>query len=117
MDAIPLSPDAEQTLRAFRRRLISLALISSAIDAVIFGIEIPLIGASLGSSLVVDELVEWVISSMIARNKMDLKKRYKLAGLIPVPGVTALTIQCIIEYRQSLRAPQKILDRLQAGEA
>lgn len=106
-----LSDQDQQTLRDFRRRLIYLATISSAIDLVIFGIEIPLLGTTFGTSLIVDELVELLISSLIAKNKMELKKRYKIAGFIPVPGVTALTLQCLVEYRKALHQPEAILAR------
>ena len=108
----PLTTEDAAELKGFRRRLVYLALISSGIDTALFGLEIPFIGASLGSSLIVDELIEWLISSMIAKNKMDLKKRYKIAGLIPIPGLTSLTLQCIMEYRRSLKAPEEILARL-----
>jgi hypothetical protein len=106
-----LSDQDQQTLRDFRRRLIYLAAISSAIDLIIFGVGIPFLSTTLGTSLIVDELVELFISSLIAKNKMKLKNRYKIAGFIPIPGVTALTLQCLVEYRQALRQPQAILAR------
>lgn len=108
-----LSPAQEQLLKDFRRRLILLALISSGIDFALLSVEVPLLPVSSGASLVVGEVVEWLISSLIAKNKMDLKRRYKLAGFIPIPGVTALTLQAVIEYRQSLVAPERVLARFE----
>ncbi len=111
-----ISPEDKSELRGFRRRLVYLALISSGIDTALFGLEIPFIGASFGSSLVVDEIVEYFISSLLARNKMKLKKRYKIVGFIPVPGLTSLTLQCIMEYIKSRRSPEDILARLREPE-
>lgn len=111
-----LTAEDQLELRGFRRRLVYLMLISSGIDTALFGLEIPFIGASFGSSLVVDELVEWLISSLLAKNKMRLKNRYKLVGLIPIPGITSLTVQCLIEYFRSKRDPESVLARLRAPE-
>jgi hypothetical protein len=113
-NSVSLSPADQAELKGFRRRLVYLALISSGIDTAIFGLEIPLLGASFGSSLVVDEIVEWLISSLLAKNKIHLRNRYKIVGLIPVPGLTSLTLQCALEYWRSKRDPQAILDRLRA---
>lgn len=107
-----LTEEAQGILKSFRRRLIYLILLSSGIDALIFGLELPFIPATLGSSLIVDEIVEFLISSLIAKNRMKIKTRYKIAGFFPIPGLTALTLQCIVEYIQSHRAPEDVLARL-----
>ena len=111
-ETTPLTPEDQSELRGFRRRLVYLALISSGIDTVLFGLEIPLLGITFGSSLLVDEIVEYFISSLLAKNKMRLKKRYKIAGFIPIPGLTSLTLQCILEYVNSRRKPEEVLARL-----
>ena len=106
------SAEEQQILRDYRRRLIYLGTLASGVDFVIFGLGIPLLGTSFGTSLIVDELVEGIVVSLIAKNKMRLKKRYRLIGLIPVPGVTALTVQCLVEYRKALRRPEAVLAHL-----
>lgn len=112
MSETVLSPDDQKTIRSFRWRLLALGTISAAIDAALFTAEIGWMIASLGSSLIIDELVEWVISSLIARNKMRLKKRYKIAGFIPLPGVTSLSLQAAVELARSFRKPEEVLERL-----
>jgi hypothetical protein len=109
-----LTANQRETLKAFRRRLLLLGLISAGIDIAIFSLEVPLIITFLGASLVLDELIEWVISSLIAKNKMTLKKRYKIAGLIPLPGFTSLSLQTAVELIASYRAPHKVLARLES---
>lgn len=87
-----LTEPQRETLKAFRQRLLLLGAVSAGIDILIFSFELPLIVTFLGASLIVDELIEWVISYLIAKNKMRLKKRYKIAGLIPLPGFTSLSL-------------------------
>jgi len=104
-----ISESDQSLLKAYRRRLLYLAGISSAIDTALFGLELPFIPATFGGSLIVEEGVEWIISSLLAKNKMELKKRYKIVGLIPIPGVTSLTLQCILAYRKSRKNPEEVL--------
>ena len=89
-------------------------LLSSGIDLTIFFFEAPFLVSSFGGSLVVDEIIEFVISKLLARNKLDLKTRYKVAGVIPVPGITSLSLQAVIEMVRSYRKPEKILAKLNA---
>ncbi|MEZ4849871.1 MAG: hypothetical protein R3B93_14905 [Bacteroidia bacterium] len=106
----------KKQLRGYRRRLLWLILISSGIDAAMFTAEPALLIPSFGSSLVVDEIIEYIISNLLAKNKLDLKKRYKIVGILPIPGVTSLSTQALIELIRSYRKPEKILARLNAGE-
>ena len=87
-------------------------LVSSGIDIAIFFFETPLIITFWGASLIVDEIIEYVISSLLSKNKLKLKKGYKIAGVLPIPGVTSLTLQSIIEMIRSYRKPEKILAQL-----
>ncbi|GAB4430526.1 MAG: hypothetical protein OHK0039_49200 [Bacteroidia bacterium] len=110
-----LTPDQTTTLRSFRRRLYAMMALSSGLDIALFMAEAPLLLPFFGSSLIVDEVIEWFISSMLARNRMDLHLRYKVVGLVPVPGFTSLTLQALLELRRSHRRPQEVLARL-AGD-
>ncbi len=114
--SLPLTETQHLDLKAYRQRLLLLGLLSAGIDVAAFYLQAPLIIVSFGSSLIVDEMIEWVISSLIAKNKIRLKKRYKFAGLIPVPGITSLSLQAIAEMIASYRNPQKVLARLAAPE-
>jgi hypothetical protein len=112
METTELTPEQEQQLQDYRRRLRWLILLSSGIDTLIFFVEAPLILPFMGGSLIIDEIVEHILSRLIAANRMRLKKRYRIAGLIPVPGVTALTLQSLVEMRKSRRHPEEILKAL-----
>ena len=68
--------------------------------------------SSLGGSLVVDEIVEWVISRLLARNRLKLSRWYQVVGFIPIPGVTALSMQAAVAYARSRRQPEKVLAQL-----
>jgi hypothetical protein len=109
------SPEDEALLAGYRRNLYLLILVSSGIDvaATLAGGVAAL--PTLGGSFVVEEVVEWIISGLLAKNKLELKKRYKIVGLLPVPGLTSLSIQCVLELRALRRRPKKILERLKAA--
>ena len=87
-------------------------LVSSGIDIAIFTAEAPFIVAFFGASLIVDEIIEYIISSLLAKNKLKLKKGYKIAGILPIPGITSLSLQAAIEMIRSYRKPEKILAKL-----
>lgn len=114
--SIILPEQDKKVLRQYRRRLGLLMLISSGIDIAIFTLETPLLIPFWGSSLVVDELVEFFISKLLAKNKLELKKRYKIAGLLPIPGVTSLSIQAMIEMVRTWRNPGKIIEKMQSAD-
>ena len=77
-------PDLEKQnrkdLSAYRRRLWGLIAISSGIDAVMFVGDLIALPFSMGSSFVVDEIIEFFLSNLLAKNKMRLKRRYKVVG-------------------------------------
>ena len=108
-----ITPAQRKTLSAYKRRLRLLILLSAGIDVLIFYFEIPLIITFFGASLLVDEIIEFFISNLLAKNKMRRKKRFKIFGFIPLPGVTALSIQAGIELWRSWRRPEKILHNLE----
>lgn len=105
-----LTQDQEKVLRGYRRRMWMLILLSSGIDAAIFTAEaFTLMLPTLFSSLVVDEIIEWGVSSLIAKNKLDLKKRYKIVGLLPIPGLTSVSVQALLGIIKSRRKPAEVL--------
>ncbi|RMG68656.1 MAG: hypothetical protein D6722_11575 [Bacteroidetes bacterium] len=102
-------------MRAHRRRLWLLILVSSGLDILIFLPEIPVLFSWFGSSLILDELIEYFISTAIARSRLKLHPGYKVAGLIPIPGVTALSLQAAHALIRSWRKPEKVLASLEAA--
>lgn len=112
-----LTPTEQKTLSAYKRRLWLLILLSAGIDSLIFFFEVPIIVTFFGASLVVDEIVEYFVSNLLAKNKMRLKKRFKIFGFLPIPGVTSLSIQAVLELWRSWRRPEKILHNLAEAEA
>ena len=114
MASAPLSPADRQELRAYRRRLWLLILVSSGLDLLLFLPEVPVIFTWFGSTLILDEAIEYVISTLLARNRLRLHPGYKVAGLIPIPGVTALSLQALRELYRVRRRPTEVLARLHA---
>jgi hypothetical protein len=110
------TPEQEKELKRFRGDLWKLILLSSGIDVVIsvFGIELAL--PTFGGSILIDELIEYMVSGLLARNKMRLKKRYKIAGFIPIPGVTSLSIQAAVELFASYRRPEKMIEMIHKNQ-
>ncbi|MEO0894961.1 MAG: hypothetical protein AAFY71_00980 [Bacteroidota bacterium] len=99
-------------LRDYKRRLYGLIGVSSTIDVILSAAEIIAFIPTGGSSLIVDEIVEWIISSLLAKNKMDLKMRYKIVGLLPIPGLTSLSFQAWRELRKLKKEPEEILAKM-----
>ncbi|MDX2246074.1 MAG: hypothetical protein SF052_04825 [Bacteroidia bacterium] len=108
------SSSPEKILQNYRQKLWLMILISSGIDLSIFIFETPLIISFWGASLIVDEIVEYVISSLIAGTRLKLKRGYKIFGVLPLPGLTSLSTQALIELIRSHRKPEKVLEKLQS---
>ncbi|MEO1382775.1 MAG: hypothetical protein AAFV78_06055, partial [Bacteroidota bacterium] len=90
--------------------------ISSGIDALMFIGDVVTLVGTFGLSFLLDEIIEYFLSSLIAKNKMRLKRRYRIVGLLPVPGLTSLTIQALFELRKTYKDPEEILAKLKEGE-
>jgi len=99
-------------LKNYRRRLYGMIGVSSTIDIFLSVAEIIAFIPTGGSSIIVDEIVEWIISSLLAKNKMDLKMRYKIVGLLPIPGLTSLSYQAWRELRKMKKEPEEILEKM-----
>lgn len=70
--------------------------LSALIDIII---SVPTLGAGFvipGTNIIIDEVIENLISRVIARLglKEDLDWTDQVIGLIPIPGVTAVTVRC-----------------------
>ncbi len=77
-----------------KKRLLWLALISILLDSGLSLLEIPFFGA-LPVALTIEEIIELVISSLLAGNRLKLTWLDRVLGFLPVPGVTAITAHLI----------------------
>lgn len=95
-----------------------LIIIAVAVDVVIFaGEAITVMVPSGFLSLIVDEVVEFFVSNLIAKNKLKLKDRYKIVGLLPIPGLTSVSLQASLALIQSYRKPEKVLELMAESES
>jgi hypothetical protein len=74
-----------------------LALVSIGIDSGLSLLEIPFFGA-LPLAITVEEILELVISTLIAGNRIKLDWLDRLLGFLPIPGVTAITVRLLRNY-------------------
>ncbi|MEL6626107.1 MAG: hypothetical protein AAFQ83_17110 [Bacteroidota bacterium] len=116
MSTTSLSPESQTQIRKYRLRLFGMMAISSGIDALMFIGDVVTLVGTFGLSFLLDEIIEYFLSSLIAKNKMRLKRRYRIVGLLPVPGLTSLTIQALFELRKTYKDPEEILAKLKEGE-
>ncbi|MEL6699092.1 MAG: hypothetical protein AAFP89_22800 [Bacteroidota bacterium] len=116
MSTTSLSPESQTQIRKYRLRLFGMMAISSGIDALMFIGDVVTLVGTFGLSFLLDEIIEYFLSSLIAKNKMRLKRRYRIVGLLPVPGLTSLTIQALFELRKTYKDPEEILAKLEEGE-
>lgn len=88
-----------------RTSLIIILAVAAGIDVMLSGLELPWVVATLGGSIVIEEIVEYFISKFIAKNnaQIELTRMDKLLGWLPVPGVTAVSVACA---RALLRKPK-----------
>ena len=82
-----------------KKGLIAILCISVGVDiltsATGFGLAVP----SIFSSFMIEEIIEWLFSTLAVRYILDddLSTFEQVAGFIPIPGVTALSIKCVLE--------------------
>lgn len=110
----PLSTEQQRSLRAYRRQLWLLMALSSGLDLLTSVPSLSFMAPTFGGSLLLDEAVEYLVSKLLARNRLRLHPVYKVAGFIPVPGVTALSLQVVRELYRLRRQPTQALARLEA---
>jgi hypothetical protein len=80
-----------------KTKFLLLALLSIGIDWILSLLEIPFFGA-LPLALTAEEVLELLISTVIAGNRMKLDWIDRLLGFLPVPGITAITVRLIRNY-------------------
>lgn len=79
------------THQADKKELWKILIISGVIDILTTSGTI----ASLGTGVVVEELIENIISQIIAKyGKIKLTAVDNAIGALPIPGVTAVTVHC-----------------------
>lgn len=86
-----------EALQAQKSALWKMLLLSAGFDIAMFFVELPLDLSFLGAPIVVDELMGFFLSKWAAGTNIDLKMRYRIVGLLPIPGVTAISLQCAME--------------------
>ena len=80
-----------------RKTLLKLALVAVVIDLATSFLELPFMAFTIGT-ITVEELVEQVISTWIARNQLQLTVVDRIIGMIPIPGVTPVTVRVLREF-------------------
>jgi len=89
-------------LKKKKKALIKMMFISSGIDLALAVPEAATMFQTLGGSIIVEELVETVISSVIGETEdygIKISWMDRAKGFIPVPGITALSIKCWRELK------------------
>lgn len=86
-----------------RKRLIRLAGVAIVIDVVTSLFEIPFFAFTLGT-VTLEEIIEQIISTLIARSEIKLTVVDRLIGMIPIPGITPVTVAVAREllFKRSL---------------
>ena len=85
-----------------KKRLLLLALLSIALDVGTSLAELPFLGflpVSIGS----EELTELLISTLLAGDRLKLTWSDRMIGLLPIPGITAISVRVLKELIQKTR--------------
>ncbi len=82
-----------------KRALLLMIALSVALDYMMMSVELPLVVITLGGSVVVEEIIELLLSNQLAKHGLQdkLSLTDKAIGFIPIPGVTAIAVRCIKE--------------------
>lgn len=105
-------PNLEE-IRKRKANLWKALLLSAGIDIAMTFFEVPVIISTFGTELILDEVIEYFLSGWIAGTAIDLKRRNRLIGLLPIPGVTSLSVQCAKELWKLQKAEKRALEGLQ----
>ncbi|MBX7243811.1 MAG: hypothetical protein K1X92_18870 [Bacteroidia bacterium] len=104
------APAVLEDIRKRKSNLIKALILSSGIDIAISAFELPFMVTFLGTPIIIDEIIEYFISRWIAGSTIDLKMRNRLIGLIPIPGVTSVSYQCIKELWKLRKEEKRLLE-------
>jgi hypothetical protein len=99
-------------IRDKKRKLWRAIILSSGTDVILNIFELPAAIQTLGASLIVDEILEYFISNWVAGTDIQIKKRNRLIGLIPIPGITSISVQCAKELWWLNREEKKLMKAL-----
>ncbi len=97
ISTIETSSASIEALHSRKSALWKALLLSAGFDIVMSVLELPFDIEFFGIPIFIDEIVGFVLSKWLAGTTIDLKMRNRLIGLIPIPGVTAISYQCAIE--------------------
>ncbi len=86
-----------------KNALLIVFLLSAGLDIISTGFGFSFSVPTIFGSMMMEEMVEWLISSLVVRYYLDddLSTFEQVAGFIPIPGVTALSIKCAMELIKS----------------
>jgi len=80
-----------------RKSIITALLLSVFLDCLLTLGEIPFL-TGLPLAITVEEIIELVVSTWIARSHFKLDWIDRLLGFIPIPGITAVSVRAIREF-------------------
>ena len=80
-----------------KKRLIWIALISILMDSGLSFFEVPFFGA-LPLAVTIEEILELLISTFLARDRIKLDWLDRVLGFLPIPGITAITVRLIRDF-------------------
>ena len=74
------------------RDYLYILFLSIGIDLLASLVETPFVIELLGTPLVIDELMEVMISNLLAKERIKLRWYDYALGMLPIPGVTAISV-------------------------
>ena len=80
------------------------ALVSIGLDSVLSLFEIPFFGA-LPLAITAEEILELLISTLIAGNRIKLDWLDRFLGFLPIPGITAITVRLVRDHFSKNKNP------------
>lgn len=96
-------------IRKRKSNLWKALVVSSGIDIAMSFVELATVIETLGGSIIIDEIIELLISKWVAGANIDLKNRSRIIGFIPIPGVTSISVQALKEIWKLSRKEKELL--------
>lgn len=93
-----------------KQTLVALGVASAVLDVAVSTLGWSLTIPMVGSNIVVEEALEYYISNTLAKRYFgeELSRTQKIAGVIPIPGVTGLSMKCFQEYMKIQKMENEI---------